>query len=140
MHTYVNVEEVNEQDPNDIAYFYSGYAPLSVRLVQCVLQKQYLFSIIKASNPVNTSAAHGWQGYDDALKSVRGETFNRVQKGEEHVVKARHMLSGAGGGENSGGDVFGRDKFHGDCSVEVRCEERGAEEEIIDLYDRCAFW
>ena len=46
---------------------------------------------------MNTSAAHGWQGFDDALKSVRGETFNRVQKGEEQAVKARHMLSGAGG-------------------------------------------
>lgn len=91
------VEEVNEQDPNDVSYVYSGYAPLSVRLVQCVLQKQYLFSIIKTSNPMNTSAAHGWQGFDDALKSVRGETFNRVQKGEEQAVKARHMLSGAGG-------------------------------------------
>ncbi len=90
------VEEVNEQDPNDIAYVYSGYAPLSVRLVQCVIQKQYLFSIIKTSN-ASSGAAQGWQGFDDALKSVRGETFSRLQKGEEQAVKARHMLSGAGG-------------------------------------------
>ena len=33
------VDEVNEQNPDDIAYVYSGYAPLSIRLVQCVFQK-----------------------------------------------------------------------------------------------------
>ena len=95
------VEEVNEQDPNDIAYVYSGYAPLSVRLVQCIIQKQHLLSITRgasaASSSAISSAAHGWQGFEDALKSVRGETFNRVQKGEEQAVKARHMLAGAGG-------------------------------------------
>ena len=40
---------------------------------------------------------HGWQGFEDALKSVRGETFSRVQKGDEHTVKARHILVGGGG-------------------------------------------
>lgn len=104
------VEEVNEQDPNDIAYVYSGYAPLSVRLVQCVIQKQYLYTITKAgpgnagamtgggASTSTSTAAQGWHGFEDALKSVRGETFNRVQKGEEQASKARHMLSGAGAG------------------------------------------
>lgn len=95
------VEEVNEQDPNDIAYVYSGYAPLSVRLVQCIIQKQLLLSITRGASAASSSgvssAAHGWQGFEDALKSVRGETFNRVQKGEEQAVKARHMLAGTGG-------------------------------------------
>lgn len=92
------VEEVNEQDPNDISYVYSGYAPLSVRLVQCIIQKQYLLSITKgaaATNGVSTGG-HGWQGFEDALKSVKGETFNRAQKGNEQAVKARHLLSGTG--------------------------------------------
>ncbi|KAI0232501.1 Vacuolar protein-sorting-associated protein 33 [Massospora cicadina] len=31
----LNVEEVNERQPNDISYVYSGYAPLSIRMVQC---------------------------------------------------------------------------------------------------------
>ena len=103
------VEEVNEQDPDDIAYVYSGYAPLSVRLVQCVIQKQYLLSMTKggasagqAGTQIGGSAAasaHGWHGFEDALKSVRGDTFNRVQKGEENATKARHMLAGAGAGK-----------------------------------------
>lgn len=96
------VDEVNEQDPDDIAYVYSGYAPLSVRLVQCVLQKQYLLSFAKSSSQPSTNAggistaAHGWQGFEDALKATKGQTFNKVQKGEEAATKARAILSGTG--------------------------------------------
>ena len=119
-------DDVNEQNPNDISYVYSGYAPLSVRLVQAILQKQQLLTITRgttattttttntggASNGTTTagsgsgigagagagSAAHGWQGFEDALRNIRGETFNKVQKGEEQAVKARHMLTGGGAG------------------------------------------
>jgi len=96
------VDEVNEHDPNDIAYVYSGYAPLSVRLVQCVLQKQYLLSITRG-NGVGSApgpaagGAQGWRGFDDALKHARGQTFDEVQKGEDKAVKARALLSGNGG-------------------------------------------
>ena len=98
------VDEVNESDPQDIAYVYSGYAPLSVRLVQCILQKPYLLSLTKPSStaaapstPGISSAAHGWQGFEDALRAVKGETFNRIQKGEEGASKARAVLQGTGG-------------------------------------------
>jgi vacuolar protein sorting-associated protein 33A len=96
------VDEVNEQDPNDVAYVYSGYAPLSIRLVQCVLQKQYIASLAKGgpSNGATTgvsSSSHGWTGFEDAVKSARGATFNVVQKGDEKAVKARQTLTGAGG-------------------------------------------
>lgn len=94
------VDEVNEQNPNDIAYVYSGYAPLSVRLVQCIIQKQHLLSITKGTPAPSTntsSAASGWQGFEDALRNTRGATFNKVQKGEEAATKARHMLTSAGG-------------------------------------------
>ncbi len=96
------VDEVNEHDPNDIAYVYSGYAPLSVRLVQCVLQKQYLLSITRG-NGVGSApgpaagGAQGWRGFDDAVKHARGQTFDEVQKGEDKAVKARALLSGNGG-------------------------------------------
>ena len=96
------VDEVNESEPNDIAYVYSGYAPLSIRLVQCVLQKQYLLSFTKSgsqtpSTPGISSAAHGWQGFEDALKAAKGQTFNKIQKGDEAVTKARAVLGGTGG-------------------------------------------
>lgn len=95
------VDEVNEQDPNDIAYVYSGYAPLSIRLVQCVLQKQYLLSITRgngvtgAASPA-ASGAQGWRGFDEAVKHARGQTFDEVQKGEDKAVRARALLSGNG--------------------------------------------
>ncbi|CAI0650728.1 unnamed protein product [Colletotrichum noveboracense] len=91
------VDEVKEDDPNDIAYVYSGYAPLSVRLVQCVLQKQYLLQVTRgngASGATGSSAAQGWHGFDEAVKHVRGQTFYELQKGEEKAVKARALLSG----------------------------------------------
>ena len=95
------VDEVNEHDPNDIAYVYSGYAPLSVRLVQCILQKQYLASITRGGSANNAAVAtggpsQGWRGFDDAVKHVRGQTFDEVQKGEDKAVKARSLLSGSG--------------------------------------------
>jgi len=96
------VDEVNEQEPNDIAYVYSGYAPLSVRLVQCVLQKQYLHSITRGNGAGSApgpaaGGAQGWRGFDDAVKHARGQTFDEVQKGEDKAVKARALLSGNGG-------------------------------------------
>jgi hypothetical protein len=95
------VDEVNEQDPNDIAYVYSGYAPLSVRLVQCVLQKQYLLSITRGTGATNApgpaaGGAQGWRGFDDAVKHARGQTFDETQKGEDKAVKARALLSASG--------------------------------------------
>lgn len=92
------VDEVNEQNPNDISYVYSGYAPLSVRLVQSIIQKQHLLSITRGTTATNGAGAssHGWQGFEDALRNIKGETFNKAQKGEDQAVKARHMLIGAG--------------------------------------------
>jgi len=95
------VDEINEQNPNDIAYVYSGYAPLTVRLVQAIIQKPQLLTITKggaaASNYNSSGAAQGWQGFEDALRNVKGATFNKVQKGEDAAVKARHMLTATGG-------------------------------------------
>ncbi|KAI1802474.1 vacuolar protein sorting 33A-like protein [Daldinia bambusicola] len=95
------VDEVNEHDPNDIAYVYSGYAPLSIRLVQCILQKQYLLSITRGNGTTGastaaSSGAQGWRGFDDAVKHARGQTFDELQKGEDKAVKARALLSGGG--------------------------------------------
>ena len=107
------VEDVNEQEPSDIAYVYSGYAPLSIRLVQCIIQKPYLFSLTKpgssggtvapSSTITSSSSNSGWHGFEDAVKSVRGDSFNRVQKGDEQAVKARHLLHASS--RSSGADA-----------------------------------
>lgn len=94
------VDEVNEQDPDDISYVYSGYAPLSVRLVQCVIQKQYLQTTMKGgkggagdSQNFPASGATGWKGFEEALKHVKGKTFDEVQRGEDKAVRARSKFT-----------------------------------------------
>ncbi|KAF2790945.1 Sec1-like protein [Melanomma pulvis-pyrius CBS 109.77] len=92
-------DEVNEADPNDISYVFSGYAPLSVRIVQSIIQKQTLANLIKPSSNPQASAqanplAQGLRIFDDASKYVRGATFDETQTGEEKAVKARSMLNG----------------------------------------------
>ncbi|KAF2707542.1 vacuolar sorting protein-like protein [Pleomassaria siparia CBS 279.74] len=93
-------DEVNEADPNDISYVFSGYAPLSVRIIQSIIQKQTLANLIKPlSNPQASAQANplaqGLRIFDDASKYVRGATFDETQTGEEKAVKARSMLNGS---------------------------------------------
>lgn len=91
------IDEYNEQDPEDIAYVYSGYAPLSIRIVQCVLQKQYLQSLHRSPLPLTPSST-GWTGFEDILKSAKGPTFNLVQKpSDEKTAKAKAALAGSSG-------------------------------------------
>lgn len=96
-------DDVNESEPDDIAYTYSGYAPLSVRLVQCVLQKSYLATLAakdrgsggaqQIAAMASTAGTQGWRPFEDALKSVRGTTVDETQTGEEKAVRARQILS-----------------------------------------------
>jgi vacuolar protein sorting-associated protein 33A len=90
-----NPEALDEVE-NDISFTYSGYAPISVRLVQCVAQKGGVLS-----NPANKAGiddgdgnaratatagkvqAHpiiGWKGFEDLAGSIPGETFDLVQR------------------------------------------------------------
>jgi hypothetical protein len=93
-------DEVNETEPNDISYTFSGYAPLSVRLVQSIIQKQTLARIIKPPSDPRAAAqanplAQGLRIFDDASKYVKGATFDERQTGDEKALKARHMLNGS---------------------------------------------
>jgi hypothetical protein len=92
-------DEVNEAAPNDISYTFSGYAPLSIRLVQSIIQKHTLANTIKPSSDPQASnpLAQGLRIFDDATKYVRGATVDEVQKGDEKAVKARQLLSGSAG-------------------------------------------
>ncbi|KAG7097107.1 hypothetical protein E1B28_004487 [Marasmius oreades] len=79
-------ESLNEVE-NDISYVYSGWAPISIRLVQCVAQKGGVLS-----NPAETGnqadgkggrgekvQAHpiiGWKGFEDILALIPGRTVD----------------------------------------------------------------
>ena len=96
-----DIDNVDELE-NDISYVYSGYAPISVRLVQCVAQKGGVLSnpaLDKTNKPTEEESpdgsldggsgstkvqAHpivGWKGFEDVLASIPGETVDLVPKG-----------------------------------------------------------
>ncbi len=78
-------DDVDERAPADISYVYSGYAPLSVRLVQAVAQKEALLDLSRSDpRPVRSvkPRAHaivGWRGFEDAVNQLPGATFDEVQ-------------------------------------------------------------
>ncbi|KAI5305282.1 telomere binding protein [Ascosphaera pollenicola] len=93
------MDEVDEQNPNDVAYVYSGYAPLSIRLIQCALQGPYLQSVVKGIPPPTDATppsllARSWSGFDSILRSARGATFNIAQASDEKILRARQTLTG----------------------------------------------
>ncbi|OAD71468.1 hypothetical protein PHYBLDRAFT_34391 [Phycomyces blakesleeanus NRRL 1555(-)] len=84
------VDDVDEFNPNDISYVYSGYAPLSVRLIQCAMQRLHtsLLSYVGGGSAASLpdkyirpsgSSSTGWRGYEDVLKLVPGKTFELNQ-------------------------------------------------------------
>ena len=118
------LDDVDEADPNDIAYAYSGYAPLSIRLLQCVLQKPLLGSLTKAATasasarksgspailtPEEAATMHsdpglGWKGFEDVLRHVKGPTVDvaQVPGVEDAAGKTRQGLMAGGGQQGQG--------------------------------------
>ena len=101
------VDEINERTPDDIAYVYSGYAPLSVRLTQCIFEK----SALKESNSTTTdsyqkkqtsktiniasslSSTVGWRGFEEPLTLLQGPAFDEVQRGDSQAARAQGTVS-----------------------------------------------
>ena len=93
------VDEVDEAEPSDVAFVFSGYAPLSVRLVQAILQKSYLQNLInppRAGAAAPPSSGSGWKGFEDVLSRIKGATVDIVQKGSDaDASQARRTLRGS---------------------------------------------
>ncbi|XP_068937737.1 vacuolar protein sorting-associated protein 33A isoform X1 [Petaurus breviceps papuanus] len=66
------MDDVNEQNPNDISYVYSGYAPLSVRLAQLL-------------------ARPGWRSIEEVLKMLPGPHFEERQQLPSGLQKKRQQ-------------------------------------------------
>ncbi|KAL1923818.1 uncharacterized protein VTP21DRAFT_8798 [Calcarisporiella thermophila] len=94
------VDDVNEHQPNDISYVYSGYAPLSIRLVQCAVQRP----VASAGGPMGVAVSGGggsggksgvgWRGFEDVLRMIPGKAFDEVQRVEDG---RKHLASHAAG-------------------------------------------
>ena len=93
-----NPEALDEVE-NDISFVYSGYAPISIRLVQCIAQKGGVISnpaekektAVESDNAdadlkklsVGKFQAHpivGWKGFEDVVASIPGQTVEMSQQ------------------------------------------------------------
>lgn len=104
------VDDVREDEPVDVAYVFSGWAPLSVRLVQAVLLKGSLQVLVNPSRnnglapPLAMGGSAGWKGFEDVLARLRGATVDLVQEGSDvEASQARRALRGGSGGGGGGG-------------------------------------
>lgn len=92
------VEDFDPRDPADPAYVFSGYAPISVRLVQAALR---WVSALQTSpchpkapardldEAVSTCRTPSWSGIpEDALKLLPGKHFTRKQRGIGNLAAA----------------------------------------------------
>ncbi|XP_073483007.1 vacuolar protein sorting-associated protein 33A [Aquarana catesbeiana] len=66
------MDDVNEQNPSDISYVYSGYAPLSVRLAQILVRP-------------------GWRSIEEVLKLLPGPQFEERQSLPPGLMKKRQQ-------------------------------------------------
>lgn len=77
------VDDVDEQAPEDIAYVYSGYAPISIRLLQGALARNGAFL--------------GWHSIQETLKALPGKLTDKIQESAESPSSDRF---GIGPSEN----------------------------------------
>lgn len=79
------VDDVDEQNPHDMSYVYSGYAPMSVRLVQCALGGggSKISGGGGGSGVSWALSLNGWRGVEEVVKALPGETVDEWQKVDE---------------------------------------------------------
>ncbi|WVF68560.1 hypothetical protein IAT40_003329 [Kwoniella sp. CBS 6097] len=105
------VDDIDDSNPNDISYVYSGYAPISIRLVQCLTQKNAILSpapmggaggdedgtggggrgksVGARSEKPRAHPLSGWKGFEDVLGVLGGATVDVRQR-------ASMIVGGAG--------------------------------------------
>lgn len=103
-----NPEALDEIE-NDISFVYSGYAPISVRLVQCIAQKGGVISNPAEKEKVSGDASNaanqrkisigkvqahpivGWKGFEDVISIIPGQTVEMLQKVSNKVAPSPSM-------------------------------------------------
>ncbi|KAG8946350.1 hypothetical protein FRC04_011896 [Tulasnella sp. 424] len=93
------LSDTPEATPTDVSYVYSGYAPLSIRLVQAVAMKGLVLANLPLSDGGKTGVAlegargsrepkvesvasqpiSGWKGFEDMLRLLPGAAIDEVQ-------------------------------------------------------------
>lgn len=105
------VDDVDEFHPNDISYVYSGYAPLSIRLVQCAMQKLGLNltsqgSLASITTTAGTSAASLFSYVGQSTANfIRDEKSNQENNGNGSL-NGKINSGGGGGGWRGSEDIL----------------------------------
>ncbi|GAA6038956.1 hypothetical protein JCM8097_000593 [Rhodosporidiobolus ruineniae] len=87
------VDDVDEQNPHDMSYVFSGYAPLSVRLVQYALGGGGGSKFANGAgagggaSSAGPEGLNGWRGLEDVIKALPGETVDEWQKVDEGLQR-----------------------------------------------------
>ncbi|KAL4401923.1 Vacuolar protein-sorting-associated protein 33 [Malassezia pachydermatis] len=79
-------DDVDERTPDDISYVFSGYAPLSIRLIQTICQHDAHLHKIPVSNLEtlpNAARIAGWHGVEESVLQLPGATFDFMQVEDE---------------------------------------------------------
>jgi hypothetical protein len=104
------VDDVDESSPDDISYVYSGYAPISVRLVQHALGlgstsgASAAGAFVAGMAGVGSSTSSqvrdktgatvtGWRGIDEVLRTLPGVVFEEQQKIQDGPSADKQTLS-----------------------------------------------
>jgi hypothetical protein len=99
--------EALEEVENDISFVYSGWAPLSVRLVQCIAQKGGVLSNPaekekpadeQTKSSIGKVQAHpivGWKGFEDVVSTIPGATVETVLRKADSNATANSLASAA---------------------------------------------
>ncbi|GAA6013482.1 hypothetical protein JCM8202_000701 [Rhodotorula sphaerocarpa] len=78
------VDDVDEQNPQDPSYVFSGYAPLSIRLAQTAMAPVGAANGIGSRGP---TSLNGWRGVEELVRVLPGATFDERQKMDEAAAQ-----------------------------------------------------
>lgn len=81
------VDDVDEQNPQDPSYVFSGYAPLSVRLVQTALAPAGANTNGLGGKGPAAANLNGWRGVEEVVKALPGATFDERQKIDDAAMQ-----------------------------------------------------
>ncbi|KAJ2702948.1 Vacuolar protein-sorting-associated protein 33 [Coemansia sp. IMI 203386] len=98
------VSDVRESDPDDVSYVYSGYAPLSIRLLQCLVRDSAVYSTPTASRYASLLL----RPLNMTLQASRGsaQTANQTEDGGSGSNSVHQNIGGVKSGWSGWEDVL----------------------------------
>ena len=80
------VEDVNEAEPNDIAYVYSGYAQVNYLHTSLLIQRDFRYAPLSVRL---IEMRDQWKQHDEAMRLLPGPTIERDQELPQAILESR---------------------------------------------------